>query len=140
MGYSVLNNTKSGQLLIVNGNTTSNVTTEISYYRQCGCCTNDTGIKIASYRHSYKFELKLSYIELNMHAHIRVYLSCKGHNFIKLKGLTLVGTTFSKSIIQMQPADCVGTAESYDNKLNKIIQFVDCHFAFISGTSVIIYI
>ena len=40
----------------------------------------------------------------------------------------------------MQPADCVGTAESYDNKLNKIIQFVDCHFAFISGTSVIIYI
>jgi len=55
MGYSVLNNIKFGQLFLLfhSNASTSDVTTEISYYEQCGCCTNDIGINIIIYQHLY---------------------------------------------------------------------------------------
>ena len=42
-----MTNIESGQPVLVHRNTISDVTTEISYYKQYGCCTDDAAIKIA---------------------------------------------------------------------------------------------
>ena len=78
MGYSILNNIKSGQLFFLfhSNASTSDVTTEISYYEQCECCTNDTGINIITYQHFYyKVILMLSYIKLITEKSIKIYFN-----------------------------------------------------------------
>jgi len=46
IAYLVASYIKSGQLLLIHSNTTSDVNTKISYYEQFGSCINDSAIKI----------------------------------------------------------------------------------------------
>ena len=76
MGNSnLINNIKSGQLLLVHNHTTSDINIEINYYEQCGCCTNDTALKIIAHEHSYKIKLNLSHIKLNLDKPVIIYCS-----------------------------------------------------------------
>ena len=139
MGNSNINNIKSGQLLLVHNHTTSNVTTEISYYEQYGCCTNDSAIKIIIYQHSYKIKISFSYIKLNLHQPIQIYCSdCEGQNDITIKAMKLVGMIFSHHIIKITLKKCDGTyGKQYDNQMANTIQFVDCHFSSIISSAAV---
>jgi len=138
IGYSRLNNIKSGQLLLVQSRTTGNVTIDISYFEQCGCCTNDTAIKIIMHSHFYEVKAYLFYIKLNLRKPLSIYCSnCNGENFINIRQIKLMGAIFSHHIIDIKLDSC---KRYYCHKFGNTIQIVDCDFANISGTGVIIYV
>ena len=144
-GSCNLTNIKSGQLLLVHRNTTSNVTTEISYYEQHGCCTkfNDTAIKIIIERHSQKIKFSLSHIKLTLDKPISIYCStCKGGNSVTIKQLKLLGTIFSHHIVDIAMEGCSRKRKEkyYNNPLGNMINLIDCHFAKLSGTDAVIYV
>ena len=92
-GDSHLTNIKSGQLLLFHSHTPRNITTEIRNYEQCGCCTNDTAIKIIIYQQIYDAAVRvyLSYITINVVKPISIYcLTCKGQNLIEIKDLQFI--------------------------------------------------
>ena len=138
IGYSRLNNIKSGQLLLVHSSTTGNVTTDVSYFEQCGCCSNDTAIKIIMYPHLYEVKVYLFHIKLNLHKPLSIYSSnCEGQNFINIKQIKLMGTIFSHHLIDIKLDSC---KRYYGTKLGSAIQIVDCDFTNISGTGVVVYV
>ena len=139
MGYSKLNNIKSGQLLLVHSNDTSDVPTDISFYEQCGHYTNDTAIVIIIYQHFYEVKVSLSHVKLNIDKPIRIFCSnCEGQNLIIIREMTLIGTIFSNNIIEIQFISCERT-ERYA-QIGSTVQLADCHFTNISGTGIIVYV
>jgi len=140
-GYSKLNNIKSGQLMLVHNYTTRNTFTQISYYEQSGCCINDTAIKVIMHQHLYKVTVNLFHVALYVDKPLSIYCSnCKGQNFIIIKEMKLIGTTFSQHIIDVALDSCKRARTHYNLPLGSIIEFIDCNFVNITGTYAIISI
>ena len=137
IGNVRLNNIRSGQLLIIQTYTTSDVTVEISYYEQsiCTCCVNDTAMKVTINQHLYTVIVVLSHIKLNIYKPIIMHCSsCEGQNLIVIKEMQLLGTVFSQYIIDITLSNCVVSKNiQFGNK----VLFIDCHIFNISGTGVI---
>ena len=140
-GYSMMNNIKSGQLLLVHSNaSTSDVTTEISYYEQCGCCTNDSGIKVIIYQHSYEIIIIFLHLKLKL---MSIFCStCYGKNFVTVNHLELTAVLFSQHCIDITMKSCNTTSlsPSYYYPSGSMIKIFDCGFSKIVGSDVIIYV
>jgi len=95
MGNSNISKIKSSQLFVLHNHTTSDVTTEISYYEQCGCCKNDTAIKITINQHSHKIKINLFHIKLTLGKPLSIKsLVCQGQNDIIITEMRIIGYVF----------------------------------------------
>lgn len=133
-GNSNLTNIKSGQLLLIQTNTIRNITTKVSYYEQCGCCTNNTAIEII------KVVVILFHIKLSLYEPISISCSsCKGQNFIVtvVKKIQPLGTVFLHQIVDITLSHC---DISYNSLFGNTFQFIDCHFSNVCGTGVIVHL
>jgi len=121
MGSSNINNIESGQLLLVHNQTTSNIITEISYYKQHGCC--DNSIKIIIYPHSYKIKINLSHITISPATPITIKSSVsEGQNGITIKDMKLIGRGSSSHFIDVALEDYHKLVNQLVNQLSSIDQ------------------
>ena len=131
-GNSTINNVRSGQLLLIQTHTISDVVVEISDYEQSACCINDTAIKLIINQHSYTVTVALLHIKLNVYKPISIYCSsCEGQNIITVKEVQLLGTVFSHHVIDITLYHCEA---SYNIQFGNRFLFTDCHISNISGT------
>ena len=140
MGNSNISKIKSSQLSIIHNHTSSDVTTKISYYEQFGCCTNDTAIKIIIDKHSYKVAIYLFQIKITLGKPLSIKSSVyQGQNNIVIKEMKIIG--YIISYYKMIDITMESFKEPKDrNTHGSKIQLLNCHFAKINSTGIIVYV